>query len=343
MMRHTIVSWDCSFRNFFHLIDGLLVQDYPRDQFELIYVEQRDREFADSCNHRLGFRSLWDRHEEVKNNINFTVIYLNDPSDTPYHLGRCNNAALERAQGDIISVMDGDLLLPRDFLSKLTGYHDSRLAVVNLVRRMCEYPVGVWSFQHWASAKIDFGQCLRACAKRTAPIPKRCGNKGPLISAPRDYWSAVGGYDPHIIWSTSASTAGADVNRRLEMVMQVDSVALPDAFAVHPWHPVGYARQTRHDEEHLVRTYLELQRGLTDWSVQHREPDHAQRLAETQRVYAPNCELVETVHHEEYLNFQSGSTTAGLDRSIIPAMLRVMSMNASRSVLRWARSRLGRP
>jgi hypothetical protein len=336
MMRHTIISWDCSFRNFFHLIDGLLAQNYPRDQFELIYVEQRTRENADEYNHRLGLRSLWDRYEEVRNEINLGVIYLDD-LNSPYHLGKCNNAGLERAQGDIVSVMDGDLLLPKDFLTKLTAFHDRQVGVVNLVRRMCEYPVGVLFFKDWMRATVDFDQCLRSCKGRNAPIPKEYGNKGPLISARREFWDVVGGYDSHSIWSTSASTAGGDVNRRLELAARVESVALPDALAVHPWHPVGYARQARQNKEQLVRSYLALQHRLTNWSVQNNEPDQRRRFMETEKLYVTNRRLIETVAHDEFLNFQSGSTSVGLNRSVIPPMIQVMFNNRLASLRRVGR------
>ena len=60
MMLHSIISWDCSYRNFFHIIDGLLNQKFSKDNFELIYIEQRSKNHANNFNHQFGLKSLED-------------------------------------------------------------------------------------------------------------------------------------------------------------------------------------------------------------------------------------------------------------------------------------------
>jgi len=325
-MKHSISSWDCSFRNFFHLVDSLIAQEYPRDQFELIFVEQRTQEYADAFNHRLKLKSLWDKYEESKEKINIKIFYLNDPPVSPYHLGKCLNAGLIQAQGDIISTMDGDMLLPTNFLINLTKFHEQQIGVVNLVRRMCEYPVGVMTFRDWTKASFDFNKCLIACKDKNRPIPRIAANKAPLISARREFWQMIGGFDPNIIWSTSVSKSGIDVNRRLELATQIESLALPDIFAVHPWHPIGYARKGRKKKDKHVMEYLSIQQKLIDWSVHHNKPHWKQRVVESNRLYAESQELVEQMIHEELLEFSRAREVGSnylksLDRSTIPIML----------------------
>ena len=75
-MKHSIISWDCSYRNFFHLIDSLNQQNYDKNEFEIIYVEQRDQNTADFYNHKLGLKALSDKANEYKNKLNLKVIYL---------------------------------------------------------------------------------------------------------------------------------------------------------------------------------------------------------------------------------------------------------------------------
>ena len=116
-MIHSIICWDCSFRNFFNTIDGLFSQDYDSNEFEIIFIEQRSRAIADNFNYSLGLKSLWDRYTEVQDDLKIRVHYLNDPEENPYHLGRSVNYGLSLAEGRIVSIMDGDLLLPKDFLS----------------------------------------------------------------------------------------------------------------------------------------------------------------------------------------------------------------------------------
>jgi len=286
-MVHSIITWDCSFRNFFHLIDGLLAQEYDRDQFELIFVEQRTKEIANAYNHSIGLKSLWDRYEEVKNRMNIRVVYLGDDLSIPYHLGRCNNKGIELAKGKIISVMDGDLLLPHDFLKKLEEYHDKQTAVVNLFRHMAIHPIGVEE-ENWTDAKIDFDHCLEACPTRGCSIPRRVNNMGPLISAEREYWHIIGGYDLHPIWSTGISRLGLDVNTRLEILLGIESTALPDCFAVHPYHPVGLNRNAFSSQKLLY-----LQQRLIDWAITNKVYSWQKRTTYTEKLYYNNQNFVD--------------------------------------------------
>ncbi len=302
-MIHSVISWDCSFRNFFHLIDGLLMQEYDRDQFELIFVEQRTKEVADAYNHDLGLKSLWDRYEEVRSRMNIRVVYLGDPPSVPYHLGRCNNRGIEVARGDIISIMDGDLLVPPDFLKKLEEYHGRQVAVVNLYRHTAKYPVGA-SKENWTEQTVDFDLCLEACPTRNDPVPRRVDNKGPLISALREHWEAIGGYDLHQIWSTGLSRLGQDATARLEILTGVESTALPDTFAVHPFHPAGFNHNAVSS-----RKILGLQQDLIDWARSNREYSWRKRTPYTEKVYGKNRWLVDKMIHSERL-LSSGKSSA---------------------------------
>lgn len=310
-------------------------QDFPRDKFEMIYVEQRGRSAADAYNHGQGLPSLWDRYESLKDEVNLRVLYLDDPPEVPYHLGRANNRALEVAQGEVISVMDGDLLLPSDFLTRLTEIHRDGVAVVNLVRRMCQYPVGVRNFSAWKEAEIEFHRCLRACYGRHARLPSKVGNMGPMISARREYWESIGGYDPSEIWSTTASTSGSDVTRRLELVTNTEAFALPHVFAVHPWHPSGVLRAARRDRASLVRQYFALQKLLTDWSVTERRAHWRPRQFLAHQFWLENLQLIDLVLEEERLDLEVGSELDNsLDRSTILLQQKVDLRNA----LGWLKS-----
>ena len=300
-MIHSIISWDCSYRNFFHLIDGLLNQDYDRDEFELIYVEQRTEEFANTYNHKLGLKSLRNRYEEVKDQINIQIIYLGDDETIPYHLGRCNNKGIELAKGEIISIMDGDLLLPPNFLTMLEEYHRKQTAIVNLFRHTASYPIGVEK-ENWTEGVIDFERCLEACPTRNDPIPQTVGNKGPLISARKEHWKAVDGYDLHPIWSTGLSRLGQDVNARLEILTGVESTALPNAFAVHPYHPAGFKRTVTKSQR-----LLDLQQNLIDWSRSNEKPSWKERTTYTEQLYNANREFVDKMIYSNSLSLPGTS------------------------------------
>ncbi len=292
-MKHSIISWDCSYRNFFHLIDGLLFQDYSKEEFELIYVEQRSREVSNKHNNDLGLETLEDKFNEAQDKINIKILYLNEPVTAPYHLGRCNNAGLEIAQGEIISVMDGDQLLPKDFLVKLTTFHEqNQRAVVNIHRKMAQHPVGVKYYQDWTKAQINFYKCLNACPSKYRPIPETVNNFGPMISARKKYWHTIGGYDTHKIWSTGLSKLGADTNSRLEITTNKQSVNLPNCFAVHPWHPTGIGSLR---SKKLGIKYLSLQDKLISWAVTQKQPNHQARKQIANKLYESNRDFVDDV------------------------------------------------
>ena len=118
-MKHSIILWDCCYRNFFHLTGSLAAQDYPKDQYEVIWIEQRSRAASDAFNHRLGLRSLGDTVALYADRCDVRVVYLNQPPAQPYHIGVCVNAGAARARGEILSRMDGDMLVKPDFLRSL--------------------------------------------------------------------------------------------------------------------------------------------------------------------------------------------------------------------------------
>lgn len=263
-MRHSIISWDCSYRNFFHLVDALVGQEFPKDEYELIYVEQRSRKHASSVSHALDLKSLEDRFEEVKDKINIKIFYLGHSEETPYHLGLCNNEGLRNAIGGIISVMDGDLLLPRNFLSRLSEFHEkNQSAVVNLHRKTAMFPIGIKSFGEWTKAVIDFEKCLNACPDKYLRLGKWVNNFGPLISARKKYWKIAEGYDASPIWASVFSKSGLDVNVRLEIAAGTTSRVLPGVFAVHPWHPIGGGRLRDAPD---AKRFFGVQEALTNWS-----------------------------------------------------------------------------
>src|SRR6185436_5419984 len=185
-MTHTIISWDCCFRNFFHLIGSLAEQDYPKDNFEIIYVEQWSREESDAFNHARKLLSLGETVASYSDRLNVSAVYL-DRKNTPYHLGISNNAGIRMAKGKYISVMDGDLLVEKDFLQKLEEAHEEKKSVLNLDRRYAQGPVGVPESK-WMEATIDFDLVLRECADQSRTVPYKVENKGPMISAPSAWW-----------------------------------------------------------------------------------------------------------------------------------------------------------
>jgi hypothetical protein len=294
-MQHSIISWDSSYRDFFHLIDALAAQNYPQEEYELIYVEQRSQKHANEYATAEGVKSLSERAEEVQEELDITVEYLSDSIDKPYHLGKCVNRGLDLAEGTYISVMDGDQLLPPTFLRALDKFHQDGDQIANIVRRMAVEPVGV-SKKNWKRADIDYSECLNLCKQRDEPIPDWVGNKGPMISTHQSAWEAVNGYSTHKIWSTGLSRLGQDVTARLENHLNVTSEPLPETVAVHPWHPTGFDRATFSN-----RRLLYYQKQLIRYANENNIVDWRDRSYYTDRIYRKNQNFIDKIIHRQDL------------------------------------------
>lgn len=296
-MRHSFISWDCSFRNFFHLADALSSQDYDLSKVELIFVEQRTREYADAYNHEFGLSSLNDRRKEFSDSF-FRPVYLNDAPTTKYHLGRTLNLGLARARGEIVTIMDGDMLLPPDFIKELDRFHDDGPVVLNVERKMCPRPVGV-SPENWMQGSFEYDACLRTCRNRDH-IPDYVTNKGPMISAPAEAFKQVAGYDEHLVFATGLSRAGQDTNARLELATGRKSRVL-SRVAVHPYHPQGFSRKTLD----AVRL-LHLQASIIKRSRSKNWHDWRDRSQWLDGVESANRQLINRVHNKDYSRGLSG-------------------------------------
>ena len=265
-MKHSIILWDCCYRNFFHLTGSLAEQDYPRDQFEIIWIEQRSRAASDTFNHRLGLRSLGETVALHADRCDVRVVYLDQPTSQPYHIGVCVNAGMARARGEIVTRMDGDMLVKPDFLRSLDREMDARPGVINMDKRGASQPVGV-PRERWTEGVIDFELCRAQSPRGFQPIAPTVKNKGPCLAAPRAWYEAIGGYDEHPLWATGISRNGQDLTARLEIYSGVPSRALPDQFGVHPFHPIELNRVGE-----VETAIFTAQQDLIDWSRAHAAP-----------------------------------------------------------------------
>jgi hypothetical protein len=121
-------------------------------------------------------------------------------------------------------------------------------------------------------------------------LPGSVQNYGPMISARREHWQSIHGYDEHPIWSTGLSRIGEDVTRRLEIRLDTRSYLLPSTVCVHPWHPVGFRRDT-----FAARRMLSLQEELIEWAGRNQASDWRDRLPTAEALYGRNRRFVDSV------------------------------------------------
>ena len=154
MPTHAIITWDRSFRNFFHLLPSLAEQDYPMEDVEVIVVEQMSREHASAYSAKEQCAPAEEVIAELKGRLNARVVYLGE-DDGVYHPGRTLNHGIRLTEGTIVSTMDADILVPRDFLSLLDRLHERGPRVVNMQRSQAPFACGTTN-EDWKNQIIDF-------------------------------------------------------------------------------------------------------------------------------------------------------------------------------------------
>ena len=298
MTKHTIVSWDSSFRNFFHLIPSLAELDWGRDRLEVLFVEQRSAATAAAYAAREGCKPIDQIVTEVSDRLNVKVVYLDEDAE-PYHPGRLLNAGIAQASGDIISTMDADILVPRQFLRLLDSLHERGRRVFTMHRPAAVSPCGTTK-EDWKRQIIDYDLVRNLCPEAFGNIPAVVNNKAPLLSARREDWNAIGGYDPHRLFSTAYTMFGRDVSLRFRLLLGEVEVPLP-IFAVHPWHPTEVNRS-----DQKIAILYAAQQTLMKWSEAQRVSDVRKRQEAANELYRDNRDRIEAA-----IAFAEGAQSGG--------------------------------
>jgi hypothetical protein len=285
MTNHTIISWDSTFRNFFHLLTSLADLDWGRDRLQVIFVEQRSAATAAAYAAAEGCKSVAQVVAEVADRLDVTLVYL-DEDDAAYHPGRLLNAGLARATGDIVSTMDADILVPRQFLRVLDALHQRGQRVFTMHRPAALFPCGTTKAD-WKNQIIDYELVRNLAPQAFQPMQDVVHNKAPLLSTRRENWEAIGGYDEHRLFSTAYTMFGRDVSLRFRLLLGDVELPMP-MYCIHPWHPTEVNRS-----DSKIGVMFAAQQGLIKWSEERRVFDVRKRKAVADQLYADNRALVE--------------------------------------------------
>lgn len=285
MTKHTIISWDSTFRNFFHLLPSLADLEWGRDRLQVIFIEQRSAATAAAYAAAEGCKTVAQVAAEVADRLDISVVHL-DEDDAVYHPGRLLNAGLERATGDIVSTMDADILVPRQFVRVLDELHKRGPRVFTMHRPAAQFPCGTTKAD-WKNQIVDYDLVRNLCPHAFAPIPDVVNNKAPLLSTRRENWEAIGGYDGHRLFSTAYTMFGRDISLRFRLLLGEVEVPMP-MFAIHPWHPTELNRQ-----DDKITVLFGAQQGLMKWSEDNQVFDVRKRQAVADQLYASHRDRVD--------------------------------------------------
>jgi len=300
MIKHSIVSWDSCFRSFFHLLPSLAKQDYDLSQVEFIFVEQRSKALAQQYADAYSVQSFEQIAKQLNSPLHIKSIYLDESIETPYHPGRLLNAGLKVAQGDILSTMDIDILVPNNFLHTLDKIHDLNDPVVACIfRHTADRPCGVPA-SRWIEQIVDYDLILNTCPDKHAPVPTAVGNKAPLLSTRKEYWEKINYYDEHPIFSTAYTLFGRDISMRFNLLLGDVELPLPIA-ALHPWHPTEVNRG-----QDKIQMLYQVQQTAIEWSKNEKCYDVAQRNHFSELLYQQyRNQLDDAIRYSEKNMFDS--------------------------------------
>lgn len=121
----SVILWDCGFREKTHAVDAYLNQSLDPDNYEIIWVEFYDRVLE-------AIKKYQDQYKNVR------YVCLHQSGTAQY--GMCINEGVRLAQGELLVISDGDVIVPDDFLENELALHaqSGTMPFINYHRRYDE-------------------------------------------------------------------------------------------------------------------------------------------------------------------------------------------------------------
>lgn len=227
----SVLLIDGGFRESFHGPESFERQGFPRELFELVWVEH-------------GARIDPRLEAIVARNPNFHAIALDRRA--PYHAGYCRNEGLRRCRGELIVYADGDVAVEEDFLQSVWDEHRRADDLAMFLYRWDEP-------RHLHRAGFDL-QHLREVGRIDNPT-----NYGACLSVRRKWLVEINGWEQHPVFGSEINAHGTDVHARLRN-LGLSVKWHPGIRLYHPWHP-----QSRTSDDPY-----RLQAAFTAWRLRHR-------------------------------------------------------------------------
>lgn len=122
MKELSIIMIDWGVRERFHAVEWLSNQSVPRDQYELIWVELRDRVVP-----------------QVQAKVDHLIVMNN--TEPLYHKHKAINAGLAKSVGRVVTMCDSDAVFPPEFVESVLDEFGERKVLMHQERRfLTSYP-----------------------------------------------------------------------------------------------------------------------------------------------------------------------------------------------------------
>ncbi len=209
----SIILYDAGYRENFHLLECMKEQTY-RD-FEILWVDywgeiKEELLMYEKEIEELSILCTMDRDD---------IEYDGDE----YHHPQSINYGVAKAEGDIVMVMDADLLIKPDYLKKVIQMHIDNTGLLTTGRDRAEphphaYDEATWEnvYPHTRLLSItNFGTCF---------------------TTRREHIVECNGWDEDEIWRGGGGMFNADMGWRL-VTYGLEHRWYMNPIALHPWHP----------------------------------------------------------------------------------------------------------
>ena len=200
----SVIMVDAGFREKFHLIDFLNDQTLAREDYELIWVEYYDKVRKELTNKR-GVR-----------------IFTLNKTGKPYHMAYCFNEGIRQSLGDLLVIMDADLVVNPTFLETIKEEHE-------------KCPELAMYLQRWDEPKEKHKENISLQHLKKVCIYRNPRNYGGCLSVRKKWLLTVNGYEQHPIFAGLHALA-------MDMYTRLKNLGLhikwhPTERVYHPWHP----------------------------------------------------------------------------------------------------------
>jgi len=165
---------------------------------------------------------------------NFDCTVYRYSTDEAWSLSIARNIGIRRATGKIVVTVDSDLIFEPNVLSTIVGQHE-KLENPFVISTVCNIYENVSLKNiHLPNDYIKFRNC------RQRP------GKGGVMSAPRDWWHKVRGFDERMRgWGAEDDDMWTRAGRDERDLLNIQSLKLPNIRVYHQWHPIPFLIRTK--------------------------------------------------------------------------------------------------
>ena len=228
-MKISVIMVDGSFREHIFGAKYFTDQDFPKNDYEVIWVE-----FYKNAN------PILDQYKKQ----GLQIVCLENDESTTYHSSCCFNEGIKRAKGEVLVIPDADQIVEANFIQKVWDLHQENENQFIYGYRYDEIvPKSIQTFE------------LQEVKEKTRL--KNLFNYGGCLTVHKKWLLQINGYEEHWFFSTGFHANGTDIYHRLKNIGLAMRWA-EELKLYHPWH--AFSQIPLKEKKHYA-----LQFELINW------------------------------------------------------------------------------